>query len=421
MKGLAEYYGQIIDKAIADCTTCGDCLRYCLMSSIRGDRDPQTVMEKLIGFLNGGEASDEVYFEAFTCAYCGYCSNLCPAGLDPMVIREATKNELIKKGRAVPEAVGFLYPNQRINLYEILTALQTKPSEQKWLKNSPAEPKKAENVLFLGCFLSALPHFVFSIIDIFERLNIDFITLSGGEVCCGTIYCPAGGMVEKADEKARELVKALHSFSPERVIMFCTGCYRQFTEFFPDFINMDFKVQFYTDFLLDNIDKLNLSKPVNITATYHKSCMTRRTKVAESGEKLLKAIPGLKLVEMKDSERLCCGGLGNMTAPEYATNLTKSLVEAISETKADYVTTYCPFCMLAFYPYLSSSAWSLIDLPRLISESTEGKVYEDKLAQYWKMSSVGEIIETTKENFLANGYSEDEMRSVLPLIFRKAV
>jgi hypothetical protein len=37
------------------------------------------------------------------------------------------------------------------------------------------------------------------------------------------------------------------------------------------------------------------------------------------------------------------------------------------------------------------------------------------------MNSAGEIIETTKENFLANGYSEEEMRSILPLIFNKAV
>lgn len=55
--------------------------------------------------------------------------------------------------------------------------------------------------------------------------------------------------------------------------------------------------------------------------------------------------------------------------------------------------------------------------PALIHEAMGVKKYEDKLAKYWKCNSVDELVEKTRENFEANGYTEQEMRHVIPLIF----
>jgi Fe-S oxidoreductase len=418
---LEGKYNDVVRKTIEECIFCDECVRDCLIFPLTPLKDtpPSEIMEKMVNFLEDGVSSEEVYLKAFSCAGCGYCSDSCPQGIDPLLLHEAVKIELLKRGEKPPEALNFVIPGQRMNLYEILAALQTKPSERRWLRRVPARPERTENVVFLGCSPQTLPHNIFAFLDVLERMGINSVTLGGGELCCGTVFCPAGGKVRESEEKARELVAALKAFSPERIILVCTGCYRQFTEFFPSFLDLDFEVQFYTQFLNENLDKINFAKPLEKTVTLHESCMTQRTKATDSAIKLLEAIPGLKLVgkEHIEEQNLCCGGIGNMTHPQLGQQLGHILVEEHIKIGADYIANTCPFCGLAFYPYVRQYSLNLKDIATLVNESMGGREYEDKLEKYWKCGSVEEIIEKSRENFEANGYTEEEMRNVLPLLF----
>jgi len=426
---LKELYDDIIHQAVEECILCGECVSNCRMFPLNPmlkDKDPVEITEKMIDFLKDGVSSEEVYTMAFGCAGCGYCNDFCPQEIDVLRMIEATKIELVEQGGKTPEAVNFILPKRRINLYEILAALQTKPSEQRWLKRIPPQPKKTENVVFLGCSPPALPHNTFAFLDILEKLGLDFVTVAGGELCCGTSSCPASGMVRESEGNARELVAALkEAFSPKRLIFECTGCYRQFGEYFPLFLYEDteFELKFYAQFFSENLDKIKFIKPVEKTVTLHDSCvLARRFKDTESPRKVLEAIPGLKLVEMEHNrgETLCCGGLANLTNPEMGQKLGQTLIEEAEKTGADYLVDVCPFCQSALYPHLKGHSFGLRDIATLMNESMGGRKYENKLEKYWRCESVDEIIEKSRENFEANGYTTDEMRQILPLIFASA-
>jgi heterodisulfide reductase subunit D len=386
------------------------------------DKAPEDIMQKMIDFLKVGVYSEEAYLKAFACAGCGYCSDFCPQGIDPLLVNEAAKIKLHEQELKPPHREERVLTGRDLKPYDIFAALQTKSNEIRWLKRAPSRPEQVENVVFLGCFPPSLvPDRTFAFLDILERMGVDFTALAGGELCCGAGFCPVEGKVREAEGKARELVACMQAFSPQRVILVCPGCYRQFAEFISNFLDLDFEVQFCTQFLSDNLDKIKFTKPLEKTVTLHDSCaLVRRCKDPVSPRKLLRAIPGLKLVEMEHikADTLCCGGLAKINYPEMGRVLGKTLIGEALKTGADYLTSVCHGCEETLYPYIRKyPSLVLKDIVTLINEAIGGREYEDKLDKYWRYESIDKIIETSRDIFEEHGFTEDEMKQILPSIF----
>ena len=82
--------------------------------------------------------------------------------------------------------------------------------------------------------------------------------------------------------------------------------------------------------------------------TYHESChLCHGQKVTAQPRQLLKAIPGLKLVELPEST-WCCGSAGiyNLTQPEMAGQLLDRKMNHVISTGATVVATGNPGCLL---------------------------------------------------------------------------
>src|SRR6266851_2662597 len=78
---------------------------------------------------------------------------------------------------------------------------------------------------------------------------------------------------------------------------------------------------------------------VNVTATYHDAChLAHGQRIRREPRALLARIPGLRLVDLAESE-LCCGSAGiyNLLEPEMADRLLARKIDRIAETGARIV------------------------------------------------------------------------------------
>jgi glycolate oxidase iron-sulfur subunit len=87
-------------------------------------------------------------------------------------------------------------------------------------------------------------------------------------------------------------------------------------------------------------------REMRCTVTYHDAChLAHGLGVREAPRKLLKSIPGLRLIEMPESD-MCCGSAGsyNLTEPAMARQLAQRKAERALATKARYVVLANPGC-----------------------------------------------------------------------------
>jgi heterodisulfide reductase subunit D len=84
--------------------------------------------------------------------------------------------------------------------------------------------------------------------------------------------------------------------------------------------------------------------------TYHDPCdLGRASGVYEAPREILRAIPGVELVEMEGNrdQCKCCGGGGNleMVRPDLSAAIAQAKIEEIKATGADMVITACQQCV----------------------------------------------------------------------------
>jgi glycolate oxidase iron-sulfur subunit len=87
---------------------------------------------------------------------------------------------------------------------------------------------------------------------------------------------------------------------------------------------------------------------VDATATYHDAChLAHGQRIRREPRALLARIPGLRLVDLAESE-LCCGSAGiyNLFQPDMADRLLDRKLDRIAETGARTVVTGNPGCLL---------------------------------------------------------------------------
>ena len=111
----------------------------------------------------------------------------------------------------------------------------------------------------------------------------------------------------------------------------------------------------FTQYLAELIKegRLKLTKELNKKVAYHDPCyLGRHSSIYNEPREVLKSIPGVELVEMRNlrENSLCCGGGGGriwMETPK-GERLSDLRVEQALEAEANILSTACPYCISNF-------------------------------------------------------------------------
>ena len=387
------------DDLLRACVHCGMCLPSCPtyrltgqeMSSPRGRLWlMRAVADERLDLLD--PLFDE---QMYQCLNCRACEAVCPSGVHYGPLVEASRAQLEQhRPRGLPErairraALDWLFADARrlravVRLLRLsqksgLTALARKtgllkvfgmddlealtpqisrrplvPGHERWTASSVAGRTTSAR-LFNGCVMgTAFANTNRAAARVVARNGAD-IDLPIGQQCCGALHVHAG-MMEEARVLARKNIAAFESLGDDPIIVTAAGCGAALKEY--GYILKDdpvyaerarrfsARVRDFTEYLGER----ELAPPpqaVRRTVTYQEPChLAHAQRITEQPRRLLRAIPGLELVEMKESS-LCCGSAGiyNIIRAEMANELGDRKALHAMETPATEVITANPGC-----------------------------------------------------------------------------
>jgi len=127
----------------------------------------------------------------------------------------------------------------------------------------------------------------------------------------------------------------------------CGSALKEYGHWLPDAASEAFahKVRDVSEVLVDSDLPL---RDLPVTVAYHDAChLAHGQRIRTQPRELLRRIPGLTLVDLKDAD-LCCGSAGvyNLVEPEIAGDLGRRKAARIVETGASIVAAGNPGCLM---------------------------------------------------------------------------
>jgi glycolate oxidase iron-sulfur subunit len=182
------------------------------------------------------------------------------------------------------------------------------------------------------------------------------VIVPGGQFCCGALPAHAG-VRDVARDLARWNIAAFASANFDALVTNAAGCGSTLKEYDHLFTTdepeysaaaaLAKKTRDVTEFLA----ALGLSaslKPVPARVTYQDSChLLHGQKIREAPRQLLRAIPGVELVELPFAD-ICCGSAGvyNVTQTKASMDLLAEKMANAKTTNAQIIATANPGCLL---------------------------------------------------------------------------
>jgi glycolate oxidase iron-sulfur subunit len=399
MAGKAALQPMAHEAANLDCIHCGLCLSVCpTYVQLGSEVDSPRGRIYLINAM--GEGRVPVSSPAFEkhmllCLECRACESACPSGVRfSLMMNEA--RAAIREQKKVTGWAAFLrrfvfgtaLPSRRVlhagfrllRLYQ-KSGLQKLVRVSRVLRLFPKKLQLMEALLpevphypgyrlpepaaahgrsrvsfFQGCIMPELFGPVHeATLRVLQRNDVSVCSPSR-QTCCGALHLHEGES-KLALDLARRNINAFEEDGADFVIVNAAGCgamlkeYGELLKDDPDYAGRAARFSRRVKDIAEFLDELGIRSgmgEIRARITYDDPChLLHGQGIKAAPRNLLRSIPGIELVELRDSDR-CCGSAGiyNITHPEMASAILAEKIDNLSRTGADIVASGNPGCLL---------------------------------------------------------------------------
>ncbi len=382
-----------------DCIHCGICLSVCPTYLLIGNEadSPRGRIYLMKAANEGRIRHDSGIFNRHMslCLECRACETACPSGVqfslmmnDARAAIRSCSNPSSREAFLRRLVFDFLLPNRRfvhwcfrflrfyqfsgirrlVRFTRLLRLLSKRlailenllPDVPKMPKYESLQPPsgggKHRVALFEGCIMAELFGPVHEATVRVLVHNDIAVCSPPGQNCCGALHLHDGDVAGSL-KLARENIEAFERDGSEFIVVNAAGCgamLKEYGRLLRDdgrydkrALSFSSRVRDITEFL-DAIEIKKAMSPINLKVTYDDPChLLHGQGIKTAPRRLLKSIPGISFVELRDADR-CCGSAGiyNITQPETSARILDEKVANIILTGANIIASGNPGCLL---------------------------------------------------------------------------
>ena len=301
---------------------------------------------------------------------------------------------------------------------DTLHSLQTVPEEREWLLSVPkGDVKPHQIVLYLGCNVLRTSHLVRTVVDVLKLLDVDFVAVGGASYCCGIQHHQQGD-TEAARSVASATVKGFQKFQPERVLMWCPSCIFFYDEIMQ--MRQEFSFQHVTEFLVENLDRLDFRKqvPASVALHYHTG-RPQSDAEARCASTLLANVPGVELVDLGSDVRFgrhCTAAVREQVGADAWDGIVSGFFQKAVDSGVDTCATLYHGCHRMLCGYEGQYPLKVEHYLTVVARAL-GIEHEDLFKKYMAMGDTQAILAETSPCAQASGLSLEEATAAIQKTF----
>jgi len=359
MRKLSE-----IEKDLDACLQCGYCRDPCPVykqigwesATPRGkvyalkQLKNKTPVDTLLG--RKPKIDDKLMERIFQCTSCAACEHNCHVEIDFAHLWEEVKEWLIAQGYGPMEAHKKIAEKVMAKNNPFDEAPEKRGA---WLPPDIKLSDHPEVVFFTGCTEAyRMQPLALANATQVDKSRVKFKIKGEDEWCCGSPMLRTGQKEYVRGKIAPHNVREMDKRGIKAMVTACAGCYNTMKTDYPKLTGVpSYKLYHVSEYLEKLIQekKLKFTKEFKKKVAYHDPChLGRHAKVYDAPRNVLKAIPGLQLIETKaeKEDSQCCGAGGGFKAAfnEMAENVAAERVKYFVDAGAEVIVTSCPFCQV---------------------------------------------------------------------------